>query len=224
MNKYRPGGCRANCRLSIRHIHRTRERTYIFETIGYPRTASKQLLPTLESQTDRQFPLATALSSSNQTPPRWVTFRVFSSCSSPFSVSCLRRGVNKRSPVRTGGLVASGSIANESISVPPVGVYMVAGCGADLFINICLTVLAYVYIEDVGSFARPCRSAVLEKGQLGIPPIVANGVLETGGNSTTTTTTTALGQAFSAGRQRVTSSIRVGSQPASCFPDGNACL
>lgn len=27
--------------------------------------------------------------------------------------------------------------------VPPVGVYCVAGCGADLLINICLTLLGY---------------------------------------------------------------------------------
>lgn len=27
--------------------------------------------------------------------------------------------------------------------VPPVGVYCVAGCGADLLINICLTILGY---------------------------------------------------------------------------------
>lgn len=34
-------------------------------------------------------------------------------------------------------------VANSEI-VPPVGVYIVAGCGADFFINICLTLLAYV--------------------------------------------------------------------------------
>lgn len=31
-----------------------------------------------------------------------------------------------------------------TVLVPPVGVYIVAGCGADLFINICLTLLGYV--------------------------------------------------------------------------------
>lgn len=30
-------------------------------------------------------------------------------------------------------------------TVPPVGVYCVAGCGADLLINICLTILGYVF-------------------------------------------------------------------------------
>lgn len=30
-----------------------------------------------------------------------------------------------------------------SSPVPPVGVYAVAGCGADLVINICLTILGY---------------------------------------------------------------------------------
>lgn len=28
--------------------------------------------------------------------------------------------------------------------VPPLGVFAVAGCGVDLFINICLTILGYV--------------------------------------------------------------------------------
>ncbi|KAH8591077.1 plasma membrane proteolipid 3 precursor [Bisporella sp. PMI_857] len=43
-----------------------------------------------------------------------------------------------------------------TILIPPVGVWMVAGCGADLLINICLTVLGYIpghvhafYIEYV---------------------------------------------------------------------------
>lgn len=31
-----------------------------------------------------------------------------------------------------------------TILFPPVGVFMVAGCGADLFINICLTLLGYI--------------------------------------------------------------------------------
>ncbi|KAJ9617116.1 hypothetical protein H2200_000837 [Cladophialophora chaetospira] len=31
-----------------------------------------------------------------------------------------------------------------TILIPPVGVFMVAGCGADLFINICLTLLGYI--------------------------------------------------------------------------------
>ncbi|KIV86166.1 hypothetical protein PV11_01796 [Exophiala sideris] len=31
-----------------------------------------------------------------------------------------------------------------TILLPPVGVFMVAGCGADLFINICLTLLGYI--------------------------------------------------------------------------------
>ncbi|KAF2721073.1 UPF0057-domain-containing protein [Polychaeton citri CBS 116435] len=30
-----------------------------------------------------------------------------------------------------------------TIFLPPVGVFLVAGCGADLLINICLTVLGY---------------------------------------------------------------------------------
>ncbi|KAI0140384.1 hypothetical protein LQW54_002302 [Pestalotiopsis sp. IQ-011] len=31
-----------------------------------------------------------------------------------------------------------------TILLPPVGVWAVAGCGADLFINICLTLLGYI--------------------------------------------------------------------------------
>jgi len=31
-----------------------------------------------------------------------------------------------------------------TILVPPIGVFMVAGCGADLLINICFTILGYI--------------------------------------------------------------------------------
>ncbi|KKY18379.1 putative plasma membrane proteolipid 3 [Phaeomoniella chlamydospora] len=31
-----------------------------------------------------------------------------------------------------------------TIFLPPVGVFMVSGCGADLFVNICLTILGYL--------------------------------------------------------------------------------
>ncbi|KAB5575505.1 plasma membrane proteolipid 3 precursor [Coniochaeta sp. 2T2.1] len=31
-----------------------------------------------------------------------------------------------------------------TILLPPIGVYAVAGCGVDLFINICLTILGYL--------------------------------------------------------------------------------
>jgi len=34
--------------------------------------------------------------------------------------------------------------ADKLSTVPPVGVFLVAGCGADLFINIALTVLGYI--------------------------------------------------------------------------------
>ncbi|KAK1999688.1 hypothetical protein LX36DRAFT_604544 [Colletotrichum falcatum] len=43
-----------------------------------------------------------------------------------------------------------------TILVPPIGVYAVAGCGMDLLVNICLTILGYLpghihafYIEYV---------------------------------------------------------------------------
>jgi len=51
--------------------------------------------------------------------------------------------------------------------VPPVGVFLVAGCGADLFVNICLTLLGYIpghihafYVEYVYFDRR-------EQGRLG---------------------------------------------------------
>ncbi|EHA55756.1 hypothetical protein MCOR27_003448 [Pyricularia oryzae] len=31
-----------------------------------------------------------------------------------------------------------------TIIFPPLGVWMVAGCGADLLVNICLTILGYI--------------------------------------------------------------------------------
>ncbi|KAI5201025.1 hypothetical protein E4T38_06287 [Aureobasidium subglaciale] len=37
-----------------------------------------------------------------------------------------------------------------TIFLPPVGVFMIAGCGADLLINICLTVLGHMSIRSDG--------------------------------------------------------------------------
>jgi uncharacterized membrane protein YqaE (UPF0057 family) len=31
-----------------------------------------------------------------------------------------------------------------TIFLPPVGVFLIAGCGADLLVNICLTILGYL--------------------------------------------------------------------------------
>ena len=42
--------------------------------------------------------------------------------------------------------------------VPPVGVFMIAGCGADLFVNICLTLLGYATVlfqVDLDNAYRP---------------------------------------------------------------------
>lgn len=48
-------------------------------------------------------------------------------------------------------------ISNEAlltrIPVPPVGVLIVAGCGADVLINICLTLLGYVHLTEPSSQA-----------------------------------------------------------------------
>jgi uncharacterized membrane protein YqaE (UPF0057 family) len=36
-----------------------------------------------------------------------------------------------------------------TIFAPPIGVFMIAGCGADLLINICLTILGYVTLPPL---------------------------------------------------------------------------
>jgi len=57
---------------------------------------------------------------------------------------------------------ARGEVAEtDSFPVPPLGVYAIAGCGMDLFVNICLTVLGYVLtsgplIADVTKADRRC--------------------------------------------------------------------
>lgn len=54
-----------------------------------------------------------------------------------------------------GGFVCK---ADSMCVVPPVGVFMIAGCGADLFVNICLTLLGYVLSSPsrVVSLCRIC--------------------------------------------------------------------
>ncbi|PHH63768.1 hypothetical protein CDD81_5533 [Ophiocordyceps australis] len=54
------------------------------------------------------------------------------------------------------GVVSAVLVVLITIIFPPIGVWAVAGCGMDLFINICLTVLGYLpghihafYIEFV---------------------------------------------------------------------------
>ncbi|KAK8035620.1 stress response RCI peptide [Apiospora rasikravindrae] len=42
------------------------------------------------------------------------------------------------------GAISGVLIILITILFPPVGVYMVAGCGADLFVNICLTILGVI--------------------------------------------------------------------------------
>jgi len=42
------------------------------------------------------------------------------------------------------GVVSAVILVCVTILLPPVGVFMVAGCGADLLINICLTLLGYI--------------------------------------------------------------------------------
>ncbi|KAI9846338.1 MAG: hypothetical protein M1837_004191 [Sclerophora amabilis] len=54
------------------------------------------------------------------------------------------------------GLISAIFLVLITVLFPPVGVAIVAGCGADLFVNICLTILGYIpghihafYIEYV---------------------------------------------------------------------------
>ncbi|EON98641.1 putative plasma membrane proteolipid 3 protein [Phaeoacremonium minimum UCRPA7] len=54
------------------------------------------------------------------------------------------------------GIASAVLLVLITILLPPLGVYAVAGCGADLFINICFTILGYLpghlhafYIEYV---------------------------------------------------------------------------
>ncbi|EKD20146.1 hypothetical protein LZ554_008866 [Drepanopeziza brunnea f. sp. 'monogermtubi'] len=42
------------------------------------------------------------------------------------------------------GAVSALFVVLITILLPPVGVYLVAGCGVDLLINICLTLLGYI--------------------------------------------------------------------------------
>ncbi|KAM0435317.1 hypothetical protein ACHAPT_003411 [Fusarium lateritium] len=42
------------------------------------------------------------------------------------------------------GVVSAIFLVLITILFPPIGVWAVAGCGMDLFINICLTILGYI--------------------------------------------------------------------------------
>ncbi|CZR56805.1 probable RIC1 protein [Phialocephala subalpina] len=42
------------------------------------------------------------------------------------------------------GMVSAIFLVLITLLLPPVGTYIVAGCGADLLINICLTLLGYI--------------------------------------------------------------------------------
>ncbi|KAH9991088.1 hypothetical protein F4779DRAFT_632056 [Xylariaceae sp. FL0662B] len=42
------------------------------------------------------------------------------------------------------GVVSAVLLVLITIIFPPIGVWVVAGCGADLFINICFTILGYI--------------------------------------------------------------------------------
>ncbi|THX87273.1 hypothetical protein D6D05_02193 [Aureobasidium pullulans] len=73
-----------------------------------------------------------------------------------------------------------------TIFMPPVGVFFIAGCGADLLINICLTVLGVIpghvhafYLEYV-YFKREEQSAVGNYDNTRAPGVYSDNV-QTGG-------------------------------------------
>ncbi|KAH6987609.1 hypothetical protein BGZ61DRAFT_585367 [Ilyonectria robusta] len=86
------------------------------------------------------------------------------------------------------GVVSAVLLVVITILCPPIGVYAVAGCGMDLFINICLTLLGYLpghihafYLEyvyyDRREQAREGRFAT------GPAPGVYSDHVQTGGQS-----------------------------------------
>jgi uncharacterized membrane protein YqaE (UPF0057 family) len=75
-----------------------------------------------------------------------------------------------------------------TILCPPIGVFLVSGCGADLLVNICLTILGYIpghihafYIEYV-YFDRRERSRLGQLTAENAPGIYSERV-QTGGTS-----------------------------------------
>lgn len=69
-----------------------------------------------------------------------------------------------------------------TIFLPPVGVYLVAGCGADLLINICLTILGYFpghihafYIEYI-YYKRRDEARLGVAGQVPAPGVYSDSV------------------------------------------------
>lgn len=82
-----------------------------------------------------------------------------------------------------------------TILVPPVGVFLIAGCGADLLINICLTLLGYFpghihafYLEYI-YFDRRDRSRLGNMNNEHAPGIYSENV-QRGGTTTYGTVST----------------------------------
>ncbi|KAL1845377.1 hypothetical protein VTK73DRAFT_599 [Phialemonium thermophilum] len=86
------------------------------------------------------------------------------------------------------GVVAAVFLIVITLFLPPLGVWAVAGCGADLFINICLTLLGYIpghvhafYIEYVYYDRR--EQAREGRYPAGPAPGVYSDRVQTGGRS-----------------------------------------
>ncbi|MCJ1353822.1 MAG: hypothetical protein MMC33_003809 [Icmadophila ericetorum] len=76
-----------------------------------------------------------------------------------------------------------------TIFIPPLGVFMIAGCGADLFVNICLTLLGYFpghihafYLEYV-YFDRRDKGRLGQVGTKRAPGVYSENV-QRGGTTT----------------------------------------
>ncbi|KAL8656334.1 MAG: hypothetical protein Q9210_000324 [Variospora velana] len=85
-----------------------------------------------------------------------------------------------------------------TIFFPPVGVWMIAGCGADLFVNICLTILsrqAVVESEIIPVYLEYIYFERRSQGQMGnmaarrAPGVYSDNV-NSGGRTTYGTVTT----------------------------------
>lgn len=58
----------------------------------------------------------------------------------------------------------------DTLQVPPVGVWCVAGCGADLCINILLTILGYIPGHIHAFYVEYVHYERLEQARIGAPP------------------------------------------------------
>ncbi|KAF2220666.1 hypothetical protein BDZ85DRAFT_266946 [Elsinoe ampelina] len=78
-----------------------------------------------------------------------------------------------------------------TIFLPPVGVYCVAGCGADLLINICLTLLGFLPGHIHAFYVEYIYYQRKDTGETGPAPGVYSANVQTGGRGYGTMSTPA---------------------------------